>query len=306
MELHPILEQGNQPARDIWYVLSAFGNSPSARVGHTCTHVPSHELNSAGKLYVIGGANPDGAFAETCVLDLDTFTWSVCDASGLKARYEHSAFVAQSDPTKIYVFGGAHQGSNHNDVQVFDTVTNTWGNVTVRGTAPSPRTYHTAACGGDKFIVYSGGQCGSEPVGDRQVYCFDATTSTWSTLNIRGDSPKPRHGHLVIAVGDKIFVHGGMSGTTFYNDLYILDLSAKTWTNVKQKKGCPNARAAHGGVLFRSHLYVFGGMNRDGALDDLYTLNIGKCGKSFLSYLSFISLLVLPINVSICCSMSVC
>ena len=278
MELHPILEQGNRPTRNLWYVLSALGDSPSMRVGHTCTYVPSHKPEGgSGKLYVIGGANPDGAFAETCVLDLDTFTWDVCDATGLKARYEHSAFLPQTKPTKIYVFGGAHQGSNHNDVQQFDTVTQTWTTVAVNGVTPSPRTYHTAACVGDQFIVYSGGQCGSEPVGDRQVYCFDVTTHTWSTLNVRGDSPKPRHGHLVVAVGNKIFVHGGMSGTTFYNDLYILDLNSKTWTSVKQKKGCPSARAAHSGVVFDSHLYVFGGMNRDGALDDAYKLNIGEC-----------------------------
>ena len=275
MELHPFLEKNMAPNPDLWYVMSAFGDFPSMRVGHSCSYIPGPD-GHGGKIYVVGGANPSGPFAETYSLDLETFTWDICDSVRLKPRYEHAAFVPRSQPSKVYIFGGADQGGNHNDIQVFDTTTKTWSILTPGGTPPSARTYHITACVEDKFIVYSGGQSGSDPVGDRQVHCFDVATQAWSTLNIRGDSPKPRHGHLVVAVGNKILVHGGMSGSTFYDDLLVLDLGKSSWTSVKQKKVHPSARAAHGGFVLGQDVYVFGGMNRDGALDDMYKLDTSE------------------------------
>lgn len=303
MELHPFLERNMAPNPDLWYVLSAFGDFPSMRVGHSCSYIPGPD-GHGGKVYVIGGANPSGTFAETYCLDLDTFTWDSYDSVRLKPRYEHAAFVPRSQPSKIYIFGGADQGGNNNDIQVFDTTSHTWSVLTAGGTAPSPRTYHTTACVGDRFIVYSGGQSGSDPVGDRQVHCFDASSQEWSTLNIHGESPKPRHGHLVAAVGNKIIVHGGMSGTTFYDDLHVLDIVKKSWTSIKQKKVFPCARAAHGGFVQGSDLYVFGGMNREGALHDMFKLDTSEHAWYYSSWdilhMSLIFLSVLYLLPRLC------
>ena len=276
MELHPYLEKNLAPNPGLWYVLSARGDCPNLRVGHTCNYVPGPD-GYGGKIYVVGGANPDGSFGETYVLDLNSMSWDTLEGPGLRPRYEHSAFIPQSQPNKVYIFGGADQGGNHNDVQMLDIDTKTWSTVTPRGTskAPSARTYHTTACAGDKFIVYSGGQSGSDPVGDRQVHCFDSQNQTWTMLNVRGNPPKPRHGHLQLVVGNKLYFHGGMSGTTFYDDLHVLDLDKNSWSGVKSKKVFPCARAAHGGFVCGSDIYVFGGMNRDGALDDMYKLDTG-------------------------------
>ena len=242
MELHPILEQGILPNEKLWYILSGAGLSPSMRVGHTCTHVPSSVSTSSGKIYVIGGANPDGPFGEMYILDLDNFTWDTCESIGFKARYEHTAFVVPDKPNCIYVFGGADQAGNLNDVQMFDLIESSWSTVATTGSLPCPRTFHNGACVGNSLIVYSGGNSGTDPVGDRQVYALDIESSTWNTLRITGDPPKPRLGHLMLSVGNKIYVHGGMSGITFYDDLHILDLERNCWVSVKQKKGSPPGR----------------------------------------------------------------
>ena len=275
MELHPILEQGILPNEKLWYILSGAGASPSMRVGHTCTHVPSSVLTSSGKIYVIGGANPDGPFGEMYILDLDNFTWDTCESIGFKARYEHTAFVVPDKPNCIYVFGGADQAGNLNDVQMFDLIESSWSTVATTGSLPCPRTFHNGACVGNSLIVYSGGNSGTDPVGDRQVYALDIESSTWNTLRITGDPPKPRLGHLMLSVGNKIYVHGGMSGITFYDDLHILDLGRNCWVSVKQKKGSPPGRTGHGGFVRGSDVYIFGGMNREGALDDMYKLDTG-------------------------------
>lgn len=47
----------------------------------------------------------------------------------------------------------------------------------------------------------------------------------WTQPDTRGDPPSPRHGHVVVAVGTKLFIHGGLAGDIFYNDLFCIDTS---------------------------------------------------------------------------------
>ncbi|XP_070541183.1 rab9 effector protein with kelch motifs-like [Ptychodera flava] len=275
MELHPILEPGDTPSPLMWYVLSPKGEPPSMRVGHTCTFLPGKD-NLQGKVIIVGGANPSGAFNETHVLNLEFYEWDEPEWNGLRARYEHSAYVPESQPGKLYVFGGAEKDVNVNDVQVLDTSLGTWSVVSASGKPPSVRTCHSMTSIGDKLYIFSGGQAGAEPVGDRKVHVFDASTQTWSQPNIKGNSPKPRHGHVMVAIGTKIYIHGGMAGTTFYDDVHELDTVALSWRQVKCKGNVPCNRTAHTGVALNKKLYIFGGMNREGALDDMYVLDTGN------------------------------
>ena len=286
MELHPILDKNCKVNEKMWYVLSAVGDSPTMRVGHTCSYILDKE-NQNGKVYVIGGANPDGCFADVYVLNLDTFSWDIIDSTGMKARYEHSSLVSEKSDSQIYIFGGADQSHNFNDIQMFDAIKSSWRCVEPRGTKPVARTYHTSATSShDSIYVYSGGQSCSDPVGDRQVHVFNITSNEWITLNTKGEPPKPRHGHVVLKVDKTIYIHGGMAGTTFYDDFHSLNLDSLDWKIVKKnRKTWPSARAGHGGVTLSQAIYIFGGMNREGALDDLYKFDIGELYN--IMYLSF-------------------
>ena len=274
MQFNPILERTTAPRENLWYALSVSEKRPGIRVGHTCTHVESPDSN--GKLYIIGGANPSQTFAHVFTFDLDMFTWDMVDCDGFNARYEHTAFIAASQPRMIYVFGGADQNGNKSDLQAFDTETKIWNTVAVSGVGPSARTFHNGTSVGDKLIVYSGGQLGSEPVADRQTYTFDVTDLKWTVLNTRGDAPKPRHGHLMVSISNKVYLHGGMSGTSFFDDIHVLDLTQSAWRNLKQKSFRPPARAAHGGFVSGTNIYIFGGLTHSGALDDFYKFDTSK------------------------------
>lgn len=59
-----------------------------------------------------------------------------------------------------------------------------------------------------------------------------SVSSTWSQPETQGRQPAARHGHIIAAVGSKIYIHGGMAGEKFYNDLYSLD-SSKSFLIVK-------------------------------------------------------------------------
>ncbi|XP_038046504.1 rab9 effector protein with kelch motifs-like [Patiria miniata] len=273
MELNPILGPGDCPQPGMWYVISSMGQHPSVRVGHTCSYVPGKTPDDKGRLVVIGGADPSGAYAETYQLDLDTYQWTTPDYSGLRPRYEHAMFQPVSQPNKIFVFGGADQGRNMNDLQVLDLDSGKWSTVSVTGTPPSPRTCRNCASLGDKLYVFGGGHQGAEPVSDRQLYAFDAASLAWTCLEVKGKKPSSRHGHVMVAVGTKIYLHGGMSREIFFNDMHEFDTSTLTWKQVRCKGDIPLGCTAHGAVAVGDKIVIFGGMTPNGALDATYVFN---------------------------------
>ncbi|XP_014668300.1 PREDICTED: rab9 effector protein with kelch motifs-like [Priapulus caudatus] len=277
MELHPIIDDTtSELCKGICYVVSGHAKQPSFRVGHSCTQLASVNAEP-GKVYVIAGANPSELFNDVHTLDPKSLQWERVVSSNedtFLARYEHAAFSPACDPCKIYVFGGANKEGNFNDVQRFDTTTSKWETVKVSGTAPHARTCRSTANIGNKLYIYSGGMSGPDPISDTQVHSFDAETCSWTGLTLTGEPPEPRHGHIMCASGNRVFIHGGMGGVTFYNDLHVLDLDLLAWTKVKAGKHQPGPRAGHQAAVYGKKIYVFGGMCCScQALDDLYILD---------------------------------
>ncbi|KAG2469679.1 RABEK protein, partial [Polypterus senegalus] len=254
------------------YALVPSGEGPGIRVGHTCVCITeTADASSKGRIIITGGANPSGTFSDSYILDLDKHEWDNPEWEGLLPRYEHASFVPEQSPKNIWVFGGAEQSGNRNCLQSLDLEAGRWKSVKVSGVPPSARTYHTCSASiGDRLYVFSGGDVGAEPVQDVQLHAFDAVTSTWSQVNTQGKPPSPRHGHVVVAVGAKLFIHGGLSGDRFYNDMYSINTDHMKWEKVKAKGDIPIGCAAHSAVSQGKFIYVFGGLSADGALNSMY------------------------------------
>ncbi|XP_012669886.2 rab9 effector protein with kelch motifs isoform X2 [Clupea harengus] len=277
MELLPILEPEDKPREKQWYALVPRGQCPGVSVGHTCTFLPFDE-GGKGKIVIVGGANPNGSFSESSVIDLDRHEWDIPEWEGLQARYEHCSFSPEGSPRSLWVFAGAEQSGNRNCVQVLQLAdSGSWRNIQATGEPPSPRTYHTStACVGHQLFVFSGGDAGSTPVADPQLHVFDTGTSTWSQPATKGKPPSPRHGHVVVAVGTTIFIHGGLEGDKFHSDMYSLDTVTMRWEKVKTKGDVPSGRASHCAVTLRNCIYIFGGMMAEGATNSMYKFHTGK------------------------------
>jgi len=48
--------------------------------------------------------------------------------------------------------------------------------------------------------------------------------SEWKSPDTAGTPPSPRQGHVVAVVGGVLYIHGGMAGQNFLDDLQCLDL----------------------------------------------------------------------------------
>lgn len=278
MEFLPVLDPHDKPKEGIWYSLIPRGSSPGVSVGHTCTFCPSEDRGK-GRILIVGGANPSGSFSHSHIINLDNHEWDIPEWEGLDSRYEHCSFMPESCPQSLWLFGGAEQSGNRNciqNVQLTDGVP-CWKKVSVNGKPPSARTYHNnSACLGDRLFVFSGGEAGAEPVSDPKLHVFDTVSSTWSQPETQGKHPSPRHGHIVVAVGSKIFIHGGMAGDKFHNDMYSLDTKIMKWEKVQAKGDVPPGVAAHSAVALDKNIYIFGGMTSDGASNSMYRFNTDK------------------------------
>lgn len=270
MELHPILDDStelNTVNNNTWYLVNAGGNQPTARVGHTCICVQEEDGTC---VYFIGGANPNGSFAEMHVLNFKEWMWNSIPAQDFVGRYEHAAYTLGN---KIYVFGGANISGNLKDVQMWDIGERRWESIDVRGDDIEARTHHTAPVVQDKLIIFGGGHNGADPVEDNAIHVFEPLSNTWTTPTTEGKAPSTRQGHVMVAIGNKVYLHGGMAGSVFFDDLYIFDFEMLSWNLVDPIEGQPSARAAHGGVACGHRMIIFGGMNDTGALNDLVSLD---------------------------------
>ncbi|XP_056394469.1 rab9 effector protein with kelch motifs isoform X2 [Hyla sarda] len=172
---------------------------------------------------------------------------------------------------KVVIVGGADPGSCFSDAHIINLENCSWKKLTVEGSCPSPRTFHTSSSAiGDKFFVFGGGEKGAEPVADNKLHVFDTTSLTWTQPVTSGDPPKPRHGHIITAVGTKLFIHGGMAGSSFFTDMFYIDTDTMKWVQVKTKGDLPPACAAHSAVSWKKFIYIFGGVTETGPLSTMY------------------------------------
>ena len=213
--LSPVCDPGSTPAHKLKKKRRARDGSfagsskkaPFARGGSTLTAVGS-------KLYLIGGASPDGVCREGVeVYDLEEGRWSVPKEVGGEAPPGMQGHSAVAFRDSIYVFGGMKVATNDfelfDDVYVLDTRTFIWTKARTAGPKPSPRNSHTANIvnvdkalklptedaadtvvsvdPGDTLMVVIGGSCPLQgPKGD--VYALklnsEAGVLRWAKLKV--------------------------------------------------------------------------------------------------------------------------
>nr|XP_012313569.1 rab9 effector protein with kelch motifs [Aotus nancymaae] len=161
-----------------------------------------------------------------------------------------------------------------------------WDLVTCKGLLP--RYEHASfipSCTPDSIWVFGG----ANQSGNRNcLQVLNCGTLTWSQPETLGNPPSPRHGHVMVAAGTKLFIHGGLAGDKFYDDLHCIDISDMKWQKLSPTGAAPAGCAAHSAVAVGKHLYIFGGMTPAGALDTMYQYHTEKQHWTLLKFDTFL------------------
>lgn len=251
------------------------------RAGHTATLVN-------GKLWVMGGFDLNTILSNVQVADVPCneesieTCWTSSSPGGATHthRFWHSA-VANGNA--IYVFGGVTASSSQNAglpgawrpddladlLQVFDTTTESWGDVlSVSVDAPPPVALHTATAVGSgdaAEMILIGGKTGS-PQYLEGVYSFNFKSQQWSKIETTGGNPQVAgHTSVYNEASGAVYVFGGYelkwpgySDRT--NTLRMFNVAERRW--VLREPLADNSipgLALHSAVAIGGYMVVYGG-----------------------------------------------
>uniref|UniRef100_A0A5F5PIT4 Rab9 effector protein with kelch motifs n=1 Tax=Equus caballus TaxID=9796 RepID=A0A5F5PIT4_HORSE len=245
MKQLPVLEPGDKPRKATWYTLTPRGDSPCARVGHSCSYLPPVGDAKRGKVFIVGGADPNRSFSDVHTMDLETRTWTMPEMTSPppSPRTFHTSAAAIGN--QLYVFGGGERGAQPvQDVElhVFDANTLTWSQPETLGIPPSPRHGHVMVAAGTKLFIH-GGLAGDKFYDD--LHCIDISDMKWQKLSPTGAAPTGCAAHSGVAVGKHLYIFGGMTPTGALDTMYQYDIEKRHWTLLKFDTFLPPGRLDH-------------------------------------------------------------
>ena len=131
------------------------------------------------------------------------------------------------------------------------------------------------------LVVFGGygGPEGHTKYNEINLLHFD--TMTWTQPVIHGPIPPPMYAHRALAIGDKMIVLGGDTGTgsrILSNEVWLFDLSMMRWTQIDNSGDIFAPRSHFGAVVVENQLIVFGGSGKGESekLNDLFALDLSS------------------------------
>lgn len=225
-------------------------------------HIVSRKFHAAcilGKfLYVHGGMNNKNKLLEdSAIYDFNKTGWS-CPAflgpePGFRAYHTAQAIVNPDQVLRdslklngtrylnvripgIYLFGGIKEnGVICNELHILELSGENpqWVVPVTSGSAPVPRINHTMIFLSALSVLFIfGGK--STPESGQEVFLNDVhllrvDTLHWNAVKVFGEEPCPRSGHSMEAVGNRVYIFGGISKTGYCSSsFYALELNPRT------------------------------------------------------------------------------
>lgn len=182
-------------------------------------------------------------------------------------RSGHTATLLND--TNLIVFGGVTNGAKWlNSVSLLDTTRWTWRTLAVQGSAPPPRSYHSATALQQRKLIVFGGNGPTQSYNTLHVLeALDDGTWRWTHPTARGETPKPRTGHSAILLqdGKTVAVYGGWDPNeedddqnVMFDDCFLLDTERYVWTKVELPERLK--KVGHAAVHGKNNeMLVFGG-----------------------------------------------
>ncbi|KAM6984661.1 uncharacterized protein FYW47_003826 [Aplochiton taeniatus] len=194
-------------------------------------------------------------------------------------RYGHAVAVAGNIG---FLFGGLSTMTQQDDFPMYlrdffmFTVTPThvaWEAMPQNGDVPSAREGHSLCVVKGKLYLFGGLSDPDAIECLAGVYCYDIMSLTWERLATGGVSFRAIR-HSSVAVGDNIYVYGGLENGVPTDNLMVFNTVSLHWTPVKTTGTLPSARYNQTFALVGEQVFMFGGCAADGSYyKDLHVLN---------------------------------
>lgn len=220
-----------------WSVLEVTGRPPRWRRTAASTIVDEF-------IYIFGGWGVGGPMNDCHVLESKQKCghWRRLHFGATEEipsqRGSHSVTSIGHPGQEIIVVYGGYDGSQLNDLWVLDVSLSppTWHRPMAIGSSPpGGRSGHSATAVGCHLVVL-GGEKELQSTFYHDVYVLDCEEWQWEVAHVTGNTPIPRGWHSATLLtesgsessssGSRIFVFGGGTYRSFFNDSHILDLAA--------------------------------------------------------------------------------
>ncbi|KAG6557028.1 hypothetical protein Mapa_000953 [Marchantia paleacea] len=261
--------------RDQWFSPEIKGRRPAARYQHSAAVV-------GNKVFVIGGNHNGRYLNDVQVLDLSTMKWSKVEQKAMSSSppANQATFppcaghsLVQLDGKLLMVAGHSKELSESVTVRSFDTTSLQWSNLESYGQAPVARGGQTVTKVGNNLVMFGGEDSKRRLYNDLNI--LDLETMTWDAIDAGGTPPSPRSDHAATVHEDRyLFVFGGGSHSSCFNDLHVLDLESMEWSKPQQQGSVPSARAGHAAVTIGDSWYIIGGGDNKTGISDTLVLNM--------------------------------
>jgi N-acetylneuraminic acid mutarotase/fibronectin type 3 domain-containing protein len=213
-------------------------------------------LVADGRIYAIAGQTKHDAgvvdVARVDMFDTATNTWTQkASVPTARSHFEPGTFVRDG---RLYIVGGGNVGAVQiNNITEYDPLSDTWTEL-----PPLPvalRAPLAKAIGSVLFVAGGGIVNGFTPTTTTYASVIPAGNGTWSSL-----APLiPGRAEIgVTAARGKVYVIGGVSGSTLLNTVSVFDPAANAWADIAPVPGPP--RDHIGAVTVDEKVYAIGGL----------------------------------------------
>uniref|UniRef100_A0AC35U208 Kelch motif family protein n=1 Tax=Rhabditophanes sp. KR3021 TaxID=114890 RepID=A0AC35U208_9BILA len=223
------------PANNEWKVIRVSGRCPPARDGHTAVVWDD-------KMVVFGGFEElHQLFSQDVfIFDFKTCVWSelqITNGSKPTHRDFHTSVILGDE---MFVWGGRsdamglfHSGKDlyFNNVHILNLRTAEWTVVYSGRNGPSGRRSHSAFSYNNIMYIF-GGFNSEYNIHYNDIHAYDPVLMTWKEISPIGVCPSVRRRQCTIMVGDKVYLFGGTTSTSYeepkkalcnLSDLHVLD-----------------------------------------------------------------------------------
>ncbi|MFD1461540.1 Kelch repeat-containing protein [Paenibacillus farraposensis] len=219
------------------------------------------ELN--GKIYIFGGSSGSDPYKDVQIYDpknnimASGSSMPTARAQATSVAYGNDIYVIGGYTGNAYTWTG---GSSVNNVEVYNTQTDTWS---VKKAMPQALGALTSVLYKGKIYVFGGLTTNTLSVATVQVY--DPVSDSWST---KKPIPNTIHVSSAVVYKDKIYLvagrHIGSGGNVSLNTFFEYDPVNDNWSTK------PNLLTARGGpqaVIYSNKIFAIAGMNENGELN---------------------------------------